>query len=130
MAAERDTHKPSLTSAMDYIDISSSDSDLDLEIDDVRETDVSPPTNSRILPSWASDYNSRSRSQGQLSLSLFLSVYSLFLPFCFLFVKQLEIAFQKLRVLSLFSSLFSVLQVRMEICGRRPLEHSLLLKGP
>lgn len=64
LAAERDTHKPSLTSAMDYIDISSSDSDLDLEIDDVRETDVSPPTNSRILPSWASDYNSRSRSQG------------------------------------------------------------------
>lgn len=91
---------------MDYIDISSSDSDLDLEVDDVGETDVSPPTNSRILPSWASD-NSRSRSKGQLSQSLSLGVFFV-LSFLFLLVKQLEIAFQKLRVLSLFSSLFSV----------------------
>lgn len=68
LVEERDTHLSNSMAATNPIDISSSESDSDFDLEDDGEIEISPITgsaNSRMLPPWAVVHSTASRSTGQ-----------------------------------------------------------------
>ncbi|GLT30945.1 hypothetical protein SLA2020_057180 [Shorea laevis] len=72
-SSEREHHHSALVVSMDPIEISSSDSDFDLETENSGETDISSfreSANSGVLPQWAVTDGTNSRSTGNGNMDL------------------------------------------------------------